>query len=44
MVFKGFCGEIQYKNKKMTREILVDPLPPVTFGDTVANLPLERHV
>jgi len=28
----------------MTRDIFVDPLPPVSFGDTVANPPLECHI
>ncbi len=26
-------------DKKMTRDILVDPAPTVTFGDTVAKPP-----
>ncbi len=26
-------------DEKMTRDILVDPLPPGTFGDTVVNPP-----
>ncbi len=30
-------------DEKMTCDILVDPLSPVSFGDTVST-PVERHV